>query len=310
MYIPRLFLGSSSESLPQAETLQQLLAPVASVHLWNQSFYKPGYFTLETLIDKVSQFDFAVFLVSPEDVAEIRGRRALIARDNVLFEAGLFFGQLGRRRTLLVAPANPDFHLPSDLRGLTLVEYHGADTTSWSASLGSAASQIKEVIAAEGQRVLHPDSAQEETPVVIPDHIYLYIANQGTGKLLEVADWGTNDGERIQQWAYLGGENQQWRLEAVDDRYFWIVCKYSQKCLAVESTTHHGSDRVVQKQRAGTESEHWIFSRLEDGCYRIGARSRGDCLQITEDSAADGVEVCLKRWDGNTIQRWRLQYLL
>jgi predicted nucleotide-binding protein len=66
----------------------------------------------------------------------------LIARDNVLFESGMFFSQLGRKRTFLAAPspepARP-FHLPSDLDGLTLVRYSVlSDRADLPAKLGAA----------------------------------------------------------------------------------------------------------------------------------------------------------------------------
>ncbi|MDT7543140.1 MAG: hypothetical protein QOE33_3044 [Acidobacteriota bacterium] len=151
---PKVFVGSSKESLQFAEYIQRQLQHGVTVRLWTQDVFRPGDYNLERLLEIVGQYDFAVFLVVPDDIAEIRGKRVLIARDNVLFEAGLFFSQLGRRRTILIVPADAeglDFHLPSDLDGITLVRYYPpSDPDDLPAKLGTACGEIKEVIRTEG----------------------------------------------------------------------------------------------------------------------------------------------------------------
>lgn len=75
------------------------------------------------------------------------------------FEAGVFFTQLGRKRTLLVAPwidtdGAVDFHLPSDLDGLTLIldgltliKYRSfRDKTEMSSRLGPACTEIRNIL--------------------------------------------------------------------------------------------------------------------------------------------------------------------
>jgi len=153
---PKVFVGCSKENLRYAEYIQRQLHHGITVRLWTQDVFRPGDYTLEKLLEIVGQYDFAVFLVMPDDIAEIRGERVLIARDNVLFEAGLFFSQLGRKRTILIVPATTDkdeldFHLPSDLDGINLVKYYPpADPDDLPAKLGAACGDIKEVIRTEG----------------------------------------------------------------------------------------------------------------------------------------------------------------
>lgn len=151
---PKVFVGSSKENLRYAEYIQRQLQHGITVRLWTQDVFRPGEYTLEKLLEIVGKYDFAVFLVMPDDIAEIRGERVLIARDNVLFEAGLFFSQLGRKRTIVIVPTATkelDFHLPSDLDGINLIKYYPpVDPEDLPAKLGAACGDIKEVIRTEG----------------------------------------------------------------------------------------------------------------------------------------------------------------
>jgi hypothetical protein len=156
---PRVFVGSSSESLYLAKKIQQQLHHCSTVQLWNQDVFRPGDFPLSKLIEIVTQYDFAIFLIAPDDIANIRGERILIARDNVVFEAGLFFSQLGRQRTILVVPARDqnlelELHLPSDLAGMSLVKYFPpASNDDLPAALGPACTTIEDVFRREGLKV-------------------------------------------------------------------------------------------------------------------------------------------------------------
>ena len=47
-------------------------------------------------MNALDQFDFAVMILSPDDMTESRDQSYASPRDNVLFELGLFMGRLGR----------------------------------------------------------------------------------------------------------------------------------------------------------------------------------------------------------------------
>jgi len=102
---PKVFLGCSSKAKDIARFIQSDLQDIAQIKPWYQGVFEAGDYVLERLLTIVREFDFGVFLITPDDIGEFKGKRYLIARDNVLFEAGVFFTQLGRKRTLLVAPS-------------------------------------------------------------------------------------------------------------------------------------------------------------------------------------------------------------
>ena len=46
-----------------------------------------------------------------------------VPRDNVIFELGLLMGALGRERVFILKPRNVDIRIPSDLLGVTWLDY-------------------------------------------------------------------------------------------------------------------------------------------------------------------------------------------
>lgn len=140
---PRAFIGSSTEGLPMALAVQELLDSVAECTVWNQGVFSPGATYIESLQDARLVHDFAVIVATPDDEATKRGKTAAVPRDNLLFELGLFSGALGRARTFLVLPADGAPELPSDLSGVTVAKYRSRSDGNLLAALGPAVSQIR-----------------------------------------------------------------------------------------------------------------------------------------------------------------------
>lgn len=138
---PRAFIGSSSEALPIARAIQELLDPVAECTIWNQGVFAPSNTTIDSLQDARLLYDFAIVVVTPDDITTKRGVAAPAPRDNLLFELGLFAGALGRARTFLVLPAEARPRLPSDLSGVTTTSFRSRSDGNLVAALGPAISQ-------------------------------------------------------------------------------------------------------------------------------------------------------------------------
>jgi hypothetical protein len=146
--LPRLkakvFVGSSVESLESANAIQANLEHKFDVTVWQQGIFSIGGYPLDDLLTALQDFDFGVFVFSPDDSVTSRKRTQPAVRDNVIFELGLFIGRLGRTRSFVVAPKdekNLNLRLPSDLSGWGIVRYDGKNKNLQSA-LGSACSQI------------------------------------------------------------------------------------------------------------------------------------------------------------------------
>jgi hypothetical protein len=131
---PRIFLGSSGKQAKLLQALTRGLEDVAHVEPWTTSF-NPGTTTLERLLELTREVDFAAFIFARDDwttnsppESELTASGQASPRDNVVFEAGLFGGVLGMRRTFILHAEGAK--LPTDLLGLTSVRYGDASTAA------------------------------------------------------------------------------------------------------------------------------------------------------------------------------------
>lgn len=154
---PTIFVGCSGQALPVARAVQSVLAGDADVTLWNQGVFPLSSSTVQELLKATRRHDYAVFVLADDDFAIIKGQAHRITRDNVLFELGLSVATVGLERTfIMVSSASPDFHLPTDLAGITVAGYdpnsHGGNIR---AAIGAACADILDAI---GKR--HPLSGE------------------------------------------------------------------------------------------------------------------------------------------------------
>jgi nucleoside 2-deoxyribosyltransferase len=162
----RVFLGSSTEGLSVAEVIALRLEHVADVTIWDQGIFQLGKGTLESLVEAVAQFDFAVMVLSPDDVVTTRGDTELGPRDNVLFELGLFMGALGQARTFMLFNRDTPPRLPTDLKGIAAATYSEREDGNLEAAVGTAATRLKITFNRLGHRTQR--AAMRHTPEAQP----------------------------------------------------------------------------------------------------------------------------------------------
>jgi Predicted nucleotide-binding protein containing TIR-like domain len=148
MIKPRIFLGSSGKQAKLLQAITRGLKDIADVEPWTTTF-NPGRSTLDRLVELSQEVDFAAFVFAQDDWTTTDASQSGQAspRDNVVFEAGLFGGALGIRRTFILH-AN-DSKLPSDLLGLTSVRY---DPAASAAEIRAINQKLRKAIETEGHR--------------------------------------------------------------------------------------------------------------------------------------------------------------
>lgn len=152
MQKPRIFLGSSGKQEKLIQALTRGLADFAEVEPWTTVF-NPGVSTLERLLELTREVDFAAFVFAADDWTTSAAASAPDAqsgqaapRDNVVFEAGLFGGVLGMRRTFILHAHGAK--LPTDLLGLTAVRY---DSEMGAAEMRAINQKLRRAIESEGR---------------------------------------------------------------------------------------------------------------------------------------------------------------
>lgn len=156
---PSVFLGSSSEGKKFAIALQAQLQSDAEVTTWDQGIFALGLTFIESLMNALARFDFAVLVLTPDDIVQSRSTASASPRDNVIFELGLFMGRLGRDRTFILEQPGCGLKVPSDLMGVTTARYDWprADT-NYKAAVATVGEAIRERILSMGTRE-HPNEA-------------------------------------------------------------------------------------------------------------------------------------------------------
>ena len=144
----KIFIGSSMEGLEVARKIQADLSTEFDAEIWNQgTVFGLGDVPIEALEQAVASYDFGIFIFTPDDELNQRGEVRHVARDNVIFELGLFIGKLTRRRAFIVKPEN-NISLPSDLKGITAASYDSMNSNR-AVALGPSCDKIRDTISRE-----------------------------------------------------------------------------------------------------------------------------------------------------------------
>ncbi|MBW1295414.1 nucleotide-binding protein [Aquimarina litoralis] len=144
-----VFIGSSSEGLKAAQAVKMNLERESDsfeIEIWDQGMFSTSTFILESLLDKLPKFEFTIFIVSADDLIQIREHKLVTTRDNVIFEIGLSMGMNGRKRTFVVSEQTENIRVPSDLMGLVRATYRRPESSTWQAAMGNASFEIVQAI--------------------------------------------------------------------------------------------------------------------------------------------------------------------
>ena len=147
-----IFIGSSGEGLPVAYAIQENLENIGDVYVWTQGVFELGRSYLESLIKELDKADFAILVLTEDDITISRNLQTVSPRDNVLFELGLFIGRLGRDRSFFVYDTEKNIKLPSDLSGISGAGYKLQLSGNLVASLGPACNKIRTAVNKTGLR--------------------------------------------------------------------------------------------------------------------------------------------------------------
>ena len=150
---PDVFLGSSNEGAGILKSFQRRLkSPDFSLIPWTKGVFEISGTTIESLVKISKNTDFAVLIFTLDDKTISRRKATASPRDNVVFELGLFMGAIGRDRTFIIKPKGKDIKIPSDLLGVTFLEYEHDKGKIDSKSLTSISKELYSIIGEKGSK--------------------------------------------------------------------------------------------------------------------------------------------------------------
>jgi uncharacterized protein YodC (DUF2158 family) len=161
-----VFIGSSAEGLQIAEAMQLNLDHFCETEIWSQGVFGLSGNTLESLVEAALRFDFAIIVITPDDMTSSRSRVQQAPRDNILLEIGLFIGTLGRKRTFVVYDRTANVKIPTDLAGVTLAGFQPNSSGNAAAALGPSCTRIKAAISELGRFIRLGAVSEERLPTV------------------------------------------------------------------------------------------------------------------------------------------------
>jgi hypothetical protein len=152
----KLFIASSSEGVDVAEAMHRLLVSTPALkHVevapWFRQF-DLSKTNIESLEKACAEADFALFVLTADDVTTSRKKKGPSPRDNVVFELGLFMGSIGRDRCFIVAQAKTDLKVATDLAGVGIATFERSKEAKLDSALDRAAVQVAQGVADQPSR--------------------------------------------------------------------------------------------------------------------------------------------------------------
>lgn len=118
----KIFIGSSNEADKYLQQAYEVLGDEFEVITWKHpSVFTNNQSTLDSLIKQSYLVDFALFLVTRDDVTKSRGEELPSPRDNVIFEFGMYLQSLGKDRCFMLVEKGTK--VLSDMKGISFPQF-------------------------------------------------------------------------------------------------------------------------------------------------------------------------------------------
>jgi hypothetical protein len=137
---------------------------------------------------------------------------------------------------------------------------------------------------------------------IIPNGRY-QIVNRKSGKLVDVNGGLTTDGTPLVQWAYTGGNAQQWDIAWQGNGQYRATGVQSGKVMDNGGTSTGNANFVIQPWNGGT-SQLWKILPDSDGRYQFVSVNSGMNMDVFSGSTANGANIVQWAYNGQYDQEW------
>lgn len=138
---------------------------------------------------------------------------------------------------------------------------------------------------------------------VVSGTVYKLLSKR-SGKALDVSGYSSSAGALVDQWAYVGGNNQKWEMIDVGGGYFKIYSAHSG--LVLDIVVGSSDQQINQAASADKDSQRWKLEKV-NGYYKIINKSNGKVLDVSNESYDNGANVHLWDYVGKDNQLWTIE---
>ena len=140
-------------------------------------------------------------------------------------------------------------------------------------------------------------------PGVVSGTVYKIISKR-SGKALDVSGYSSDPGALVDQWAYVGGNNQRWEMIDVGNGYYKIKSAHSG--LVLDIVDGSPEEKICQTTSAEKDSQQWRLEK-EGKHYKIINKSNEKVLDVSNESYDNGARVHLWSYVGKDNQLWTIE---
>jgi hypothetical protein len=132
------------------------------------------------------------------------------------------------------------------------------------------------------------------------------LLNRNSGKALEVDNWSTADGAKVQQWTRTDGTNQQWQFVDSGGGYYRLKSQNSGKVIDIDARSTADGAKVQQWTDLNGTNQQFRLVDSDSGYVRLSNKNSGKVLDVSGQSTANGAAVQqYGDWNGPN-QQWQL----
>jgi hypothetical protein len=148
--------------------------------------------------------------------------------------------------------------------------------------------------------------ANQASAASIDTNAYYVLQNVNSGKVLEVYNFSTANGAKLNQWARNDGDWQQFKFLDMGSGYYRLQVKHSGKVVNISgSSTADGAQAIVSNGDRNAYSQYWSIQDISGNIQLIN-RNSGKALEIFEWSTADGGNAVQYADINGANQQWKL----
>ncbi|MES2733538.1 MAG: carbohydrate-binding protein [Bacteroidota bacterium] len=146
------------------------------------------------------------------------------------------------------------------------------------------------------------------TGVILPPFSGVYrLVNRQSGKVLDVNECALTNGMKVQQWTWLGGNCQRWKITATDNGYYKLTAQHSTQALEIGSALTTNSAKANQWPSNDCFCQQWKIEPTDGGFYKLTARHSTQVLEVGNALMSDGAQVNQFPWNMAACQQWAIE---